>query len=201
MKTSTEGWRPVVGYENLYDISDVGRIRVALNARGQCRKPGRILTVQYGSKGYPQYSLCKNGRSVTRPIHSLIAQAFIGERPSGFEVAHLDGDKRNSVLLNLIYTNPKDNASHKKAHGTNLDGEKGPANKLSTKDAILIRAFLPVRNCSYAAIARLYRVDRSTIRSIGSRRNWKHLGPELQPSVEEINSLRSALCIESKTTK
>lgn len=112
---SVEEWRPidlVPGYE----ISNQGRVR--------CLKPyaghsgPRLRRAVLGNRGYLVVTLAgPNGQRVTRAIHSLVALAFIGPRPSGNDVRHLDGDRFNNTLANLAYGTRADNELDKVRHG------------------------------------------------------------------------------------
>lgn len=109
-----ERWLPVPGYEGLYEVSDMGRVR-ALRRRGS---PGGLLAAKPNSGGYPRVSLWENRRVKYRGVHQLVALAFIGPRPEGQEVRHLDGNPLNSVLANLAYGTPSENVQDCLRHGT-----------------------------------------------------------------------------------
>lgn len=111
----TEQWLPVVGYEGLYEVSDQGRVATTRRkgtAGGQ-KKPQRAK-----AGGYWIVSLCRDGQQQTYTIHSLVMTAFVGPRPDGMEVRHLDGDSTNSALGNLAYGAPSENALDRVRHGT-----------------------------------------------------------------------------------
>jgi hypothetical protein len=119
-----EQWRPVVGFEGRYEVSDAGRVRslprlIRQKARSgteyTLRKSGRLLRSGVASNGYPTVAL---GRGNTRTLHSLVTEAFIGPRPSGQEVRHLDGDRKNPRLSNLTYGTRTENILDAVAHGT-----------------------------------------------------------------------------------
>jgi|ERR1700680_1481245 len=94
-----ELWKPIVGFEDYYEVSDRGRVR---NLRR-----GNMLKARCGSR-YPHVEL----RGVERTVHSLVLEAFIGPRPHGMEALHWDDDKRNNTLSNLrwgtVYENQAD---------------------------------------------------------------------------------------------
>src|SRR5690606_6570320 len=109
-----ERWRPVVGHEGHYEVSDQGRIRsvphVRITKAGQ-RYPvrGQLLTPAVHPTGYPQVYLSVEGKTVPRKVHALVAEAFIGPRPEGHQIAHNDGDRLNSRLENLRYATAAEN--------------------------------------------------------------------------------------------
>lgn len=89
-----ELWRDIPGYEGLYQASSFGRIRGM--------KRGKVLSPS-ASNGYLAVNICKGGKVVCRRVHTLVALAFIGPRPEGLQVRHLDCDKKNNKPSNLKY--------------------------------------------------------------------------------------------------
>lgn len=113
-----EIWKPVPGYEGVYDISSLGRVRsVARIDRFGRSLPERILKHGQHKYGYPVVGLWRDNRQTTRTVHSLIAEAFIGPRPEGMEVRHLDGNRRNCRLSNLAYGTHAENMADMIEHG------------------------------------------------------------------------------------
>lgn len=148
-----EVWRPVVGYEGHYEVSNLGRVR-SLRRRVQVLSrwgtptsreyPARVLAqdVDRGRHSYGRLrvSLCHEGAQKSRLVHQIVAEAFIGPRPSGHEVAHNDGDAANNRATNLRYATPYDNTQDKHLHGTHLVGERAPFAKLTDVQAAEVRA-------------------------------------------------------------
>ena len=101
-----ENWKPVVGWEGLYEVSDQGRVRsldrVIHNgvAPGSVR-PGRILKPWLTHDGYQQVRLTDLDRRVSRTVHLLVLEAHVSPRPVGLEGCHNDGDPTNNVVGNL----------------------------------------------------------------------------------------------------
>lgn len=120
----TEQWKPVVGFEGLYEVSDLGRVRSLDRswmqvARGGSLyrhfKRGQMLRPGIASNGYPTVAL---GRGNTRTLHSLVADAFLGPCPSNQEVRHKDGRRTNPALDNLEYGTRTQNILDAVKHGT-----------------------------------------------------------------------------------
>jgi uncharacterized protein (DUF433 family) len=106
-----EQWRSVVGYEGLYGVSSLGRVRSERDDRNTYF--GRILSPgTNGPSGYLVVNLSRNNKQELRTVHGLVAEAFIGERPLGYEVNHRDGDKRNNADTNLEYVTSSRNKKH-----------------------------------------------------------------------------------------
>jgi len=110
-----EIWKPVKGYESLYEVSNEGRIRSVdakvWNGHVMHTRKGRILKQYHnsGNLGYLGCVLSKKGKLKSVRIHVLVAQAFLGDRPKGFQVGHLDGNPFNNHANNLRYMTAKEN--------------------------------------------------------------------------------------------
>lgn len=117
----SEKWRPVVGFEGAYEVSALGNVRsvarvVTKAARGVAHYKGKLLKPGIASSGYPSVVLGRAGG--THNVHVLVATAFIGPCPAGYEVRHKDGTRSNPNLDNLEYGSRLDNISDAQKHGT-----------------------------------------------------------------------------------
>lgn len=116
-----EEWKPVVGWEGYYEVSNMGRVR-SLNRivdsevnRGQIKtKTARILLQSKNSQGYPIVHLNTPNRSSTLRVHRLVALAFLPNPNNLPEVNHIDGNKENAKLTNLEWVTSKQNVVHAK---------------------------------------------------------------------------------------
>lgn len=122
---STEKWLPVVGYEGIYEVSDMGNVRSVdrINAKG-ARQLGRPKKATVGKIGYPVVCLYKDGHPKTRTIHSLVLEAFVGPRPPKHEACHNNGIRTDSRLENLRWDTSSENNLDKRAHGTDHEVNK-----------------------------------------------------------------------------
>lgn len=117
---STEIWKPVVGYEGIYEVSNRGRVRRILAGPGTW--PGRMLTPSEDTKGY------MNVRLLNKParLHRIVAMAFLG--PSDLPlVRHLDGDPANNTLENIAWGTHQDNTDDRVRHGRTTNADRPPA--------------------------------------------------------------------------
>ena len=173
-----EVWKQIRGFEGKYDVSNMGRVRSLrfINAyRNDLRKPPLILSrKRINDKGYPAANLRKNNRCFESPFHVLVAEAFIGKKPKGKEVAHLDGNKLNAKASNLMWATRKENESHKRIHGTHQDGELNHYHKLKETQVKQI-ILLSRSGRSRISLANVFGVHRVTIGMIARRRTWKHI--------------------------
>lgn len=112
-----EEWRPVVGYEGLYEVSSTGLVRSVdrclVNSLGKVvHLKGKILKGGDNGKGYRYVFLQKDGTSKNISVHRLVAEAFI-PRPEGlYEVNHKDEDKSNNSVDNLEWCDHKYNMNY-----------------------------------------------------------------------------------------
>ena len=96
----SEEWRPIEGYEGLYEVSNTGRVR-SLDRYCYRLHKGKVLSPAKDTDGYLQVVLHCNGKQHQRKVHRLVAQAFI-ENPDNLpEVNHKDEDKTNNRVDNL----------------------------------------------------------------------------------------------------
>lgn len=102
-----EEWRPITGYEGLYEVSNFGRVR-SLNRQfirsdGRLHnEPGRILRGCITTRGYLCVNLCDNNHKVTtHKVHRLVAYMFIPNPNNYPHVNHKDEDKLNNNYENL----------------------------------------------------------------------------------------------------
>lgn len=117
----TEEWLPVVGHEGFYSVSSFGRVRRDAPARNSYA--GRILTLNAHRRGYPVVSLSSAGKSANRLVHQLVLEAFVGPRPEGWVVNHIDANRRNNYLSNIEYVTYVENALHTIKIGRGQVGE------------------------------------------------------------------------------
>lgn len=175
-----ERWRPVIGYEGLYEVSSRGQVRSldhrVQDSRGQWRRfRGRILRQSMGSLlGHRKVNLCKQGRSERRSVHGLVAEAFLGRRPRGQQVRHLDGDPANNTASNLAYGTQSDNEADKVRHGRSNRGQRCGASKLTREDVRFARV-ASAFGVSDAELSTLLGVTPSGIHAARTRRTWKWL--------------------------
>lgn len=94
-----EEWKPVNGYEGLYAVSNLGRVKSLWYDREKILKP------QNNGKGYLFVNLYKDGKVKHFLVHRLVATVFI-PNPEGLpEINHLDEDKTNNVVSNIEWCN------------------------------------------------------------------------------------------------
>lgn len=168
-----ETWRPVVGYEGLYEVSDHGRVRRV--ATGKILRFGMSAgSGKPSSKGYRTCALYRDGKPQRFRVHTLVLAAFIGRRPDGHECNHKDGDKANNHASNLEWVTPAQNKEHAARMGlmpaTGRWGERAFNVKLTSEQVSEIRQLRGI--LSYEKLAAKFGVSASQIGRIMSGENW-----------------------------
>ena len=98
MSENIEIWKPVVGYEGLYEVSNLGKVKAIKWHRGEEEKEMRPYTTY---KGYLRLRLTKNGKGKQFQIHRLVAEAFIPNPENKPYIDHINTDRTdNTVWLN-----------------------------------------------------------------------------------------------------
>lgn len=104
-----EIWRPVVGFEGLYEVSNYGNV-ASLNYRNTGKR--HLLKPLVHPCGYKTIHLWKDRvRERTKTIHRIVWEAFNGEIPEGMQINHIDENKENNCLWNLNLMTAKENTN------------------------------------------------------------------------------------------
>lgn len=168
----TECWLPITGYESLYMVSDLGRVKSMRN--------GKVMSPGSGQDGYPIVSLYKAGQRKGVAVHRLVAEHFVaGRNPLHKEVAHLDGQRANARADNLKWVSKVENHSHKRLHGTHQAGEAHPRARLTKAQALEIRR--RATHCNATALGREFGVDERHIRDIRDGKRWRSVHESAVP--------------------
>jgi len=104
-----ETWKAIEDYEGIYEVSDVGRVRVIVKRHSVSP---HVLNPSSDRYGYKRVNLQVNSIRKGFAVHRLVAGAFIGYCPKDMEVNHKDGDKTNNHIGNLEYTTHVENIRH-----------------------------------------------------------------------------------------
>lgn len=115
-----EIWKPVVGWEELYAVSNMGRVK-SLGRRIRYYRPdwhryqdryfpGRILRPGIAKRKYCVLVLIDQDRKLCTHVHRLVMDAFVGPKPPGLETRHLNCNALDNRLSNLAYGTCQDNA-------------------------------------------------------------------------------------------
>lgn len=105
-----EEWRVIPGTDDLYEVSNLGRVRsiTHTDSMGRVQK-GRVLCFGDNGKGYLHVGLGKRRQDY---VHRLVAAAFVDNPDELTEINHIDGDKSNNAATNLEWTTHRANLKH-----------------------------------------------------------------------------------------
>jgi len=123
-----EIWKKIKGYEEYYEVSNLGRIRsldrLRWNGRGYQKQLGAIKRQTVNNMGYYVVGLSKDGKNTLFLVHRIIAEAFIPNPKNLPLVNHIDGNKLNITLENLEWSTHAKNNAHAIESGLNIVKKK-----------------------------------------------------------------------------
>lgn len=107
-----EEWRDVVGYEGLYQVSSLGRVRSLREKTRIVDKESGVMRQKFDCRGYLRVNLHKDGTCKALLVSRLVAMALI-DNPNGYPiVGHMDDVKTNNTVGNLYWTTSRENNYH-----------------------------------------------------------------------------------------
>jgi len=137
-----EEWRDIKGYEGLYQVSNLGRVRSLRFKKVRILKP-------WGSHGYKHIELCVNNSRFVTGVHRLVAEAFIPNPLNLPEVNHKDRNRSNNVLDNLEWVNRSQDVAHAYANGVlPRPTHQNQPNQRKIKDVIEDKEYFSLREAS-----------------------------------------------------
>lgn len=185
-----EIWKPVIGYEGLYEVSNLGKFksidRVVYQYKsrtGTGIKKGKLLK-PWQSKGYFYIKLCKpDCKEKTTLLHRVVAIAFLSNPHNLPEVNHKDGDKRNNSVSNLEWCSSQYNSKHAVENGlaNPPKGENHANSVLTEKIVIQIRSIYKKngteyrKKYSYRKIGKMFNISPVTVGWVINRKTWNHV--------------------------
>ena len=112
-----EIWLPIRGYEGLYEVSHLGRVRSVnremIDSNGFKRTyKGRFLSLSAGANGYENIRLSRDGVGKNHSVHRLVAEAFVANPEGKAQVNHKDRNPLNNDFTNLEWVTHQENADH-----------------------------------------------------------------------------------------
>ena len=112
-----EIWKPIKGYEGVYEISNLGKVKrlsAKVNSRNGSLRNERekILKKAINKFGYEYVCLTINGNQQKKKVHRLVAEAFIDNPQNKPQVNHINGIKSDNKSENLEWCNNQENMKH-----------------------------------------------------------------------------------------
>lgn len=154
----SEVWKPVLGYEDRYMVSDQGRVFSMFSSHP---RSGCILQPKKKARGYLTVTLYKDGRKREAQIHALVCEAFHGPKPEGNETLHRNGKSNDNRADNLRWGTHKENAEDAIKHDVILIGDSHPLTKISDVQVLEIRTLAKESNLTLKQIGSRYGIGKS----------------------------------------
>lgn len=191
-----EIWKQIKGYEELYEVSNLGNVRskdktIIQDAKNNSKSThlykGKTLKPMLQNNGYYTVTLCYNQKYKIVGVHRLVAQAFIPNPDNKPQVNHIDGNKMNNCVDNLEYCTAKENMQHAfKNNLINLNTEK-------RKEAVKLAISKAIKsNCK-----KVVRINTNT----NERKIYKKIDTAFRENKMSPNTLRKCLQKEIKEYK
>jgi hypothetical protein len=191
---TADEWKPVVGFEGLYEVSDLGRVRSldrtvpSIIGIKQHRR-GAIMAQSLDSD-YLHLLLWKNGKGYNCWTHRLVAQAFIPNPDGKPEVNHKEQPKTDNRVSNLEWATKAQNDEHAAMTGLVLKGSKVGTAKLTEAQVVLMRK-LWAQGWTQNALQGFFEVSQTTVQYAVTGKSWKHVPDYLPAVVHQRHSLNS----------
>jgi len=152
----TVRWRPIP--DSNYYVSETGLVQHVNSERPlkAARLPNGYLSVAFWQ--------CRKLRRYT--VHSLVANAFLGDRPPGMEVRHMDGSRTNNAIWNLAYGTKVENAADRERHGRTCRGQGNGNAKASDNEAEFIRLIYAAKGANQYQLAALFGISQAQVNNI-----------------------------------
>lgn len=168
-----ELWLPVVGWEGWYEVSNMGRVRRIKPGQGT---KADTLKQQMTGRGYPCVGLCRDGHAKRYPIHVLVANAFHGLRPDGYEPNHKNANRLDARPENLEWITRRENRGEAVRTGRwKAPDRRGSANSFAKLTEQQIKAIRATQDKTPTELATIYGCDVSNIRLILRRKTWTNI--------------------------
>ena len=170
-----ENWKPIPGWETLYEASDLGRIRsikrLGETLFGKRFYGGGVLNPICPRNEYLCVNFTDKGKRYQMPIHRAVLMAFVGLPPVGHEACHNDGNKKNNRLENLRWDTRSANHQDQLKHGTRPIGEQKRLAK-ATEEAV---KYIRSSNEMNKDLAKMFNISTTAVYCIKSGKTWTHV--------------------------
>lgn len=158
-------WKPIPSLPG-YSASSNGEIRN--DQTGTIRKP-----YIGGAAKYKLLRFTRAGVGICRTVHSLVAEAFLGPRPEGLEVRHIDGVRSNCSAANLAYGTKRENAADRDKHGNTCRGDKNGNRIVSSEQVAELRMRYAAGGVTQYELADQYGISQAQVNNIVLRKQWE----------------------------
>lgn len=196
----TETWKPVVDYQEIYEVSTLGRVKRV--GHGQGTSSGRILKQSMSPGGYVSYMLYRDGKPKRVLGHRVVALAHI-ENPDGLPlVRHLNSVKVDNRVENLAWGTHSQNANDAAAAGNmGRQGSCWRGHDLNDPKGFRIdsKGFKVCKKC--AGVSRASRIERGLPdgdRRHGTRNGHREWGCKCEPCTSASSEYNKTFYLNAK---
>lgn len=178
-----EVWKDVVGYEGLYQISNLGNIKSFKRY-----KEGKILNPKSDKDGYKEIGIRDfNGDRKFKRVHRLVAECFL-ENPNNYEyINHKDNNPANNVVSNLEWCTIEYNNKYRFEHGNACHkGSKSPRASITEEIAIQIYTLGLSGKYTESELAKMFNTTRSVVNKIRLNISWTHVTKNLAKVQQDL---------------
>lgn len=181
-----EIWKDIAGYEGLYQVSNLGRVKsldkyVNTGIKNQEKRfiSGKIIKQTSDKDGYLRVGLNINNSKKIFPVHRIVCLSFHENTENKPQVNHKDGIKFHNYEWNLEWSTLSENRIHAYntglQNGLNRRGEKSNFVKLTEDQILKIRSeYIPYK-VKQKYLAEKYGVTQSAISAIINKKNWNYI--------------------------
>lgn len=175
MEKLKEIWKDIVGYEDLYQVSNLGNIKsytkmVQRRTTKMYLKSGKLLKQTFHSEGYLVVGLTKDNKTTNYFVHKLVADAFLPKIEDINDINHIDGDKRNNNVFNLERCTRQQNIIHA------YKILKRKSNTILSPELLENICLHKANGLTNRVIAKLLNISHTTVNSVINKSKVKHYG-------------------------
>jgi hypothetical protein len=188
-------FRDVPGFPG-YRVGSDGSLWSRWRQRGTGSNAGGTVTylsdawrkrkVSPDSRGYTRIKLTKDGRIVTRFLHRIVLESFVGPCPAGMECCHDNGIASDCRPSNLRWDTPKSNQADRIRHGTDQRGILCPQAKLT--EEIVVEALTRLSRGEPARdVGPSLGIKRRHLNCIRAGKTWRHVFKKFMEGTDAIS--------------
>lgn len=172
-----EIWKDIQGYENFYQVSNLGRIKSLKRFTKTKRVSEKILRQSLRKTGYLQVKLCNKGSTYHPVVNRLVAEAFLEKPNYKYVTNHINNIRDDNQLKNLELMSQSENIRYSyKQNRSNQSGEKNNNAKISEELVKKIRDYFSNnKHLSQKEIAKHFSLKREHVKDIITYKTWKNI--------------------------